>query len=144
MGSDMDSDGYGYAGSARGIRRLQDDIREMGEFSVERAAAAWDRLSEQQRWVEFEAAWRQALGLIEHGGREEEWREVHREMTGLTEGSQALQTWREEHGEVGNKAERAAVAAALALMVEDQLDDSQAEVLLTPMGEVLPWLLDRG
>lgn len=144
MGSDVDSDGYGYGGTERGVRRLQDDMREMGEFSVERAAEGWDRLSEQQRWVEFEAAQRQALGLIVNGGREAEWREVHAQLTGLTEGAVALQSWRDEHGEVGRKAEQAAVAAALALMVEDQIDDSQAQVLLTPMGEVLPWLLDRG
>ncbi len=141
--SDIDSDGYGFGPGERGVGRLAADMREMGEYSVARAAAGWDRLTSEQRWREYEDARREAMRLVEASGRGEEWRRLERSLEGMTEGPEAMRSWREAHGEVGHRAERAASSAALALLVEDQLPFDQAELLLAAMAEALPWLLQR-
>ncbi|HUY54062.1 MAG TPA: hypothetical protein VMV23_02760 [Candidatus Nanopelagicaceae bacterium] len=117
------------------------DIREMGTYSVERAAQGWDRLVGEQRLEELHQAEKEGIHLIEEAGRSEEWNRARRSLFGLTEGGDALVTWQAEHGEIGHKAERAAFAAALALIAEDKLQKRQLEVLLAPMAEALPWLL---
>jgi hypothetical protein len=122
------------------VERLAADIREMGTYSVERAAQGWDRLVGEQRLEEFHEAEKAGVHLLEEAGRSEEWDRARRSLFGLTEGGDALVTWRAEHGEIGHKAERAAFAAALALIAEEQLEQGQLEVLLAPMAEALPWL----
>lgn len=142
--SDIDTDGYGFRPAERGVERLAADMREMGEYSVERAAEGWDRLTGEQRWREHEEAREEAMSLLVIEGRAEQWDELERSMLGLTEGPAAMRSWRDAHGEVGHKAERAASSAALALLVEEKLPHELAEVLLAPMAEALPWLLEAG
>ncbi|MHB8313632.1 MAG: hypothetical protein ACYDD0_10095 [Candidatus Dormibacteria bacterium] len=113
----------------------------MGTYSVERAAQGWDRLVGEQRLEELHQAEKEGIHLIEEAGRSEDWDRTRRSLFGLTEGGDALVTWQAEHGEIGHKAERAAFAAALALIAEDKLEQRQLEVLLAPMAEALPWLL---
>ena len=59
----------------------------------------------------------------------------------LMEGSGSLLSWKEEHGQPGHTAERAVYAAALALMVGNQLPHEQYVALVRPLAEALPWLL---
>lgn len=141
--STFDRDGYGFPADDQGIARLAADIREMGTYSVERAAAGWDRLAEEQQVGDFREAEKAAIHLVEAAGKGEDWDRARRSLFGLTEGGDALVTWQAEHGEIGHKAERAALAAGLALIAEARLPRRDRELLLAPMAEALPWLLSR-
>jgi hypothetical protein len=118
-------------------------ITEIGAFSaagVERAAWGWDRHVAGELDVYHEAE-RAALRAIENADRAAQWDEFRQSISDLTEGRRALVAWQYEHGETGQKAERAAFAAALALFARDHITVEQFATLARPMDEALPWLL---
>jgi hypothetical protein len=136
----VDAEGYGFPEHQRTLARLMDDIRVLSPSGVERAAQGWDkhgRLHEN----EIHEAEKAALRAIERADRGPAWDEVRRNLFGLTESGQALLSWKAEHGDVGHKAEQAALAAALGLVAGNLISRGQANTLLRPLSEALPWLL---
>jgi hypothetical protein len=136
-----DIDGYGFAEQGRNIARLSSDIRELDRAGIERVAQGWDRHVGEAELDQFRAAEQAASEALEGAGQVEAWQQVRDSLLGLTEGKSALASWKSEHGEVGEKAERAALAAALGLLAGADRDRLDLQVLLRPMGEALPWLL---
>ena len=138
----IDADGYGYRGDeARSVQRLLEDCRTLSPAGIERAARGWDRHVGEHGLDDFHAAEKAALHVIETTDAWPAWDDARRTLFGLTEGEKGLISWRAEHGEIGHKAERALQAAALALIAGDRLDKAQAQTLLEPLAEALPWLL---
>lgn len=136
-----DIDGYGFAEQGRTIGRLSSDIRELDRAGIERVAQGWDRHVGEAHLDAFRAAEQEASEVLEATDRVAQWHQVRDALLGLTEGISALVSWKAEHGEVGEKAERAALAAALGLLAGADGDHPDLQVLLRPMGEALPWLL---
>lgn len=148
----FDIDGYGFSDDDP-IERLTSDVRTMSPASIERAASGWDRFATGDH-VRFEKAHEKAARAVEKNGRGPAFDQIRGQLFGLTESAQALVSWQAEHGPaheasdlagtpdngIAHKAERAACAAALALIVDDLLDEEEFRALLRPMGEVLPWL----
>jgi hypothetical protein len=138
----MDLEGYGYTATERGVDRLLEDCRILSPAGIERAAWGWDWHEREPQLMErFRSAEKEALGQIEEGGRKADWEKAMRTLLDLTEGRSSLVSWKAEHGQVGHKAERAALAAALALSARDNLSHELYSTLVRPMAEALPWLL---
>ncbi|HVC39015.1 MAG TPA: hypothetical protein VNH20_03430 [Candidatus Dormibacteraeota bacterium] len=136
-----DIDGYGFAAQGRNLGRLTGDIRELDQSGIERIARGWDRHVGEGGLADFLAAEQAASEVLEATGKVAGWHEVREALLQLTVGKTALVSWRAEHGEIGAKAERAALAAALGLVVGAGSDHPELELLLRPMAEALPWLL---
>jgi len=139
----IDAEGYGFPDHKRTLARLIDDIRILSPSGVERVAAGWDEHVGEQNLPAFREAEKAALHAIEQADRGPAWDEVRRTLFGLTESGGALISWRAEHGEMGHKAENAAFAAALALLADGLISKQQEDLLLRPMAEALPWLLQE-
>ena len=136
----MDSDGYGYRADERGVERVLTDLRTFSPASIERVAGGWDRYEAAGHDALHEAD-RRALRALETADLAPKWEDVRREVLDLTEGRSSLVSWRAEHGETGHKAERAVLAAALALVAASHLDPQVYPTLVRPAAEALPWLL---
>lgn len=136
-----DIDGYGFAAQGRTIARLAADLRELDRAGIERVARGWDAHVGEAHLNEFRSAEQSALDILERDNRVAEWDEVRKSLLSLTEGTAALASWKSEHGETGARAERAALAAALGLLVGAGPGRHELVALLRPMAEALPWLL---
>ena len=136
----IDAEGYGFPEHQRTLSRLIDDIRVLSPAGVERAAQGWDRHARLQHSAVHDAE-KAALHAIEHADRGPAWDEVRRNLFGMTESGQALVSWKAEHGDVGHKAEQSAFMAALGLVAGNLIDKEQADTLVRPMADALPWLL---
>src|SRR5918912_990118 len=118
----MDLEGYGYTATERGVDRLLEDCRILSPAGIERAAWGWDWHERDPHLMErFRSAEKDALRQIEGVGRKDDWDKTMRMLLDLTEGRSSLVSWKAEHGQVGHKAERAALAAALALTARESL-----------------------
>jgi len=137
----VDAEGYGFPEHQRTLQRLIDDIRVLSPAGVERAAQGWDPHARLQELDSIHAAEKAALHAIEQADRGPAWDEVRRNLFGLTESGGALVSWKAEHGEVGHKAENAAFMAALGLVAGNSIGKEQANTLVRPLAEALPWLL---
>jgi len=133
----VDSDGYGARQGQTPIERLIEDCRTLSPAGIERIAAGWDARHHHETFQDAEKA---ALHAIEARGRTTEWDALRNRLLGLTERGAPLISWRLEHGPVGHKAEDALMAAALALTAGSDLARHDAETLIAPMSEALPWL----
>jgi hypothetical protein len=136
----VDAEGYGFPEHQRTLSRLIEDIRVLGPAGVERAAQGWDRHARLHEASMHEAE-KAALHAIERADRGPAWDEVRRNLFGLTESGGALVSWKAEHGDVGHKAEQAAFMAALGLVAGNLINKEQANTLVRPLAEALPWLL---
>lgn len=139
----VDAEGYGFPEHKRTIARLMEDVRILSPAGVERVAQGWDEHVGESALPAFREAERAALHAIEQADRGSAWDEVRRTLFGLTESGAALISWRAEHGDMGHKAENAAFAAALGLLADGLIGKQQQEILLRPMAEALPWLLQE-
>src|SRR3989440_4173585 len=137
----VDAEGYGFPEHQRTLARLMDDIRILSPAGVERAAQGWDRYARLQGLQVIHDAEKAALHGIEKADRGPAWDEVRRNLFGLTESGGALVSWKAEHGEIGHKAEDAAFMAALGLVAGNSIGKEQANTLVRPLAEALPWLL---
>ena len=137
----IDAEGYGFPEHQKTLSRLIDDIRVLGPAGVERAAQGWDRHARLQGLQSIHEAEKAAVHAIEKADRGPAWDEVRRNLFGLTESGGALVSWKAEHGDIGHKAEDAAFMAALGLVAGNLIGKEQANVLLRPMSEALPWLV---
>jgi hypothetical protein len=137
----LDAEGYGFPEHKRTLARLMEDIRVLSPAGVERAALGWDRHIGKHGLQALHDAEKAALHAIEKADRGPAWDEVRRSLFGLTESGAALVSWKAEHGDIGHKAEDAAFAAALGLVAAGLISEGQAETLMRPMSEALPWLL---
>jgi hypothetical protein len=138
-----DQDGYGYTRADRGVARLLEDLRTLSPAGIERIAEGWDRHvgDEGPAHELFHRAEKAALAAVEAAQQTVAWDDLRREILKLTEGPVAMNDWKAEHGTIGHKAERAVLAAALALTVEDRLPAADYAILVAPAAEALPWLL---
>ena len=136
----VDAEGYGFPEHSKTLSRLIDDIRVLSPSGIERAAQGWDRHARLHE-DSVHAAEKAALHAIEHADRGPAWDEVRRNLFGMTESGGALVSWKAEHGDVGHKAEQAAFMAALGLVAGNLIGKEQANTLVRPMSEALPWLL---
>jgi hypothetical protein len=137
----IDAEGYGFPEHQKTLSRLIDDIRVLGPAGVERAAQGWDRHARLQGLQSIHEAEKAAVRAIEKADRGPAWDEVRRNLFGLTESGGALVSWKAEHGDIGHKAEDAAFMAALGLVAGNLIGEEQANALLRPMSEALPWLV---
>jgi hypothetical protein len=137
----VDAEGYGFREHQRTLARLIDDIRVLSPAGVERAAQGWDRHARLQGLETIHAAEKAALHAIEKADRGPAWDEIRRNLFGMTESGGALVSWKAEHGEIGHKAEDAAFMAALGLVAGNLISKEQANTLVRPLSEALPWLL---
>jgi hypothetical protein len=137
----MDSDGYGYTATQRGLERLLEDARTLSPAGVERASWGWDRHEDSINMQRFREAEKMALHAIEQADRGAQWEETRRSILELTEGRSSVVSWKVEHGDKGHKAEHALLGAALGLLVQDKIDHAHFVTLVRPMAEALPWLL---
>jgi len=137
----VDAEGYGFPEHKRTLARLIDDIRILSPSGVERAAQGWDRHARLHGLESIHAAEKAALHAIEKADCGPAWDEVRRNLFGLTESGGALVSWKAEHGEIGHKAEDAAFMAALGLVAGNLIGKEQANTLVRPLSEALPWLL---
>lgn len=125
------------------IQSLLDDCRVLGPSGIERIA--WGRRlhvvdSEESRQA-FQAAEEAALTAVRDSGRESMLEAAQAAVREITEGRTSTEAWRSEHGGAGEPAEDAALHAALALVVRDQLEHEHYRHLAKAMAEALPWLL---
>jgi hypothetical protein len=136
----LDAEGYGFPEHERTLARLMDDIRVLSPSGVERVAGGWDEHVGSKGLQAFHDAEKAATHAIEQANRGPAWDLVRSSLFGLTESGAALVSWKAEHGEIGHKAERAAMAAALGLVVGNLITKEHRATLLRPMAEALPWL----
>jgi len=137
----VDAEGYGYGSHEEGLERLSTDARVLSPAGIERAAWGWDRHEDPRLMQRFHDAERAGLRALEKSDRGPQWEEARRRILELTEGRTSLEDWKAEHGDVGHKAERALLAAALAILARDKIDHEHYATLVRPMSEALPWLL---
>ncbi|TMC42517.1 MAG: hypothetical protein E6J25_07980 [Chloroflexi bacterium] len=137
----MDAEGYGYGSHEEGLERLLTDARVLSPAGIERAAWGWDRHEDPRLMQRFHDAERAGLRALEKSDRGPQWEEARRRILELTEGRTSLEDWKAEHGDVGHKAERALLAAGLAILGRDKIDHEHYATLVRPMSEALPWLL---
>jgi hypothetical protein len=138
----MDLEGYGYTATDRGINRLLDDCRTLSPAGIERAAWGWDRHEKDPHLMDrLRSGEKEAERAIDSSGRKGEWDNAIRAILDLTEGRKSLVSWKAEHGQVGHKAERAALAAGLAVTARDLIPHETYAILVRPLAEALPWLL---
>lgn len=135
-----DADGYGERRGQDPTGRLLEDLRTFGTMSIERVAAGWDK-HEASGLERLHEAEKSALKALEDADQAPGWEDLKRQILDQTEGRASMVAWRAEHGEAGHKAERAALAAALALTAAGRIDNEQYRTLAKPMAEALPWLL---
>jgi hypothetical protein len=138
----VDADGYGYEGHQALIDRLLDDLRTLSPAGIERVADGYEKHAAGGSHPAFMEAERASLHEIEQGNLGARWDELRNRLRDLTEGRNSLISWKAEHGEIGHKAERAANAAALALLTVQRLPREKYVQLASPMAEALPWLND--
>jgi hypothetical protein len=136
----LDAEGYGFPEHERTLARLMDDICVLSPSGVERVAGGWDEHVGTKGLQAFHDAEKAATHAIEQANRGPAWDLVRSSLFGLTESGAALVSWKAEHGEIGHKAERAAMAAALGLVVGNLITKEHRATLLRPMAEALPWL----
>ena len=136
----VDAEGYGFPEHQQTLARLMDDIRVLSPAGVERVARGWDDHVGTKGLQAFHEAEKAATHAIEQADRGAAWDTVRSSLFGLTESGDALVSWKAEHGDIGHKAERAAFAAALALVAGDLITKEQAAALTRPLAEALPWL----
>jgi hypothetical protein len=137
----VDAEGYGYTSHEEGLERLVTDARVLSPAGIERAAWGWDRHEDPRLMQRFHDAERAGLRAMEKSDRGPQWEEARRRILELTEGRTSLEDWKAEHGDIGHKAERALLAAALAILARDKIDHEHYATLVRPMSEALPWLL---
>jgi len=137
----VDAEGYGYSSNEEGLDRLLTDARVLSPAGIERVAWGWDRHEDPRIMERFHEAERTALHALEKGNRGPQWEDARRRILDLTEGRTSLEDWKAEHGDTGHKAERAMLAAALAIMARDKIDHPHYVTLVRPLSEALPWLL---
>jgi len=137
----VDAEGYGYGSHEEGLERLLTDARVLSPAGIERAAWGWDRHEDPRLMQRFHDAERAGLRALEKSDRGPQWEEARRRILELTEGRTSLEDWKAEHGDVGHKAERALLAAGLAILGRDKIDHEHYATLVRPMSEALPWLL---
>lgn len=137
----MAVDAEGYGTNDQGLDRLIADARVLSPAGIERAAWGWDRHEDPRLMERFHQAERTALRALEKGDRGQRWDGARTRLLDLTEGRGSLEDWKAEHGEVGHKAERALLAAALAILARDLIDHDAYVTLVRPLSEALPWLL---
>lgn len=137
----MDSDGYGYRATERGVDRLIADLRTLSPAGIERAAWGWDRHEDPAAMQRFREAEKVALHALEKADQGQRWEQARRSILDLTEGRASAVSWKVEHGDKGHKAEHAALGAAMALLVQDGIDHQHFATLVRPMAEAIPWLL---
>ena len=137
----VDAEGYGYRSNEEGFDRLLTDARVLSPAGIERVAWGWDRHEDPRIMERFHEAERTALHALEKGNRGPQWEDARRRILDLTEGRTSLEDWKAEHGDTGHKAERAVLAAALAIMARDKIDHPHYITLVRPLSEALPWLL---
>src|ERR1700731_3411631 len=119
----MAVDAEGYGAKEEGLDRLISDARVLSPAGIERAA------------------WGAPLRALEKSDRAPQWDDARKRILDLTERRTSLEDWKAEHGDVGHKAERALLAAALAIVARDKIDHPHYVTLVRPMSEALPWLL---
>jgi hypothetical protein len=136
----VDLEGYGFPEHQKSLQRLMEDIRVLSPAGVERVARGLDEHVGTKGLEAFHQAEKAATHAIEQADRGPAWDQVRSSLFGLTESGDALVSWKAEHGEIGHKAERAALAAALALVAGNLITKEQAAMLTRPMAEALPWL----
>ena len=137
----VDAEGYGYGSHEEGLERLLTDARVLSPAGIERAAWGWDRHEDPRLMQRFHDAERAGPRALEKSDRGPQWEEARRRILELTEGRTSLEDWKAERGDVGHKAERALLAAALAILARDKIDHEHYATLVRPMSEALPWLL---
>jgi hypothetical protein len=137
----VDAEGYGYRDHEQGLDRLLTDARVLSPAGIERVAWGWDRHEDPRIMERFHEAERVALRALEKNNRGPQWDDARKRILDLTEGRTSLVDWKAEHGDVGHKAERALLAAALAILARDKLDHPHYVTLVRPMSEAVPWLL---
>jgi hypothetical protein len=89
----------------------------------------------------FHEAERAGLRALEKSNLGPQWDDARKRILDLTEGRTSLEDWKAEHGDIGHKAERALLAAALAILAREKIDHPHYITLVRPMSEALPWLL---
>src|SRR5713226_2562733 len=136
----MDPAANRYRPGEGSTQRFLDDIRTLSASGIERVAWGWDR-HETNAIGAFHAAEKAAIHALEQSEPGAKWDLLRNQVLGLTEGRNSLVSWKAEHGELGHKAERAALGAALALLVADHIEHREVVTLVRPMAEALPWLL---
>jgi len=137
----MAVDAEGYGAKEEGLDRLIADARVLSPAGIERSAWGWDRHEDPRIMERFHEAERAALRALEKSDRGPEWEDARKRILDLTERRTSLEDWKAEHGDVGHKAERALLAAALAIVARDKIDHPHYVTLVRPMSEALPWLL---
>jgi hypothetical protein len=140
----MDLEGYGYEEHESLIERLLADSRTLSPSGIERIAQGWQHHAGGGVHEAFVEAERAALHAIERTNRGSQWDDLRNRLRHLTEGEGSLISWQVEHGQIGHQAERAAFAAALALLAIRDLSREQYLRLARPMAEALPWLENVG
>jgi hypothetical protein len=136
-----DADGYGYQADEKSVARLLEDMRTLSGVGIERIAAAWEaHVGTDLAHERLQEAERAALAAAESRDLGETWEDLRRQILDLTEGRSAMHDWRAEHGDTGHKAERAALAAALALTAVGHVTGEHYRTLVAPMADALPWL----
>jgi hypothetical protein len=116
-------------------------MRTLSGVGIERIAGGWDKhVGSDEAHERLQEAEREALAAIEGHDTGLSWDALRRQILDLTEGRTAMHDWKAEHGDTGHKAERAALAAALALTAAGHVSDPHYRTLVAAMGESLPWL----
>ncbi|HEX9095330.1 MAG TPA: hypothetical protein VF990_04430 [Candidatus Dormibacteraeota bacterium] len=137
----MAVDAEGYGAKEQGLDRLLTDARVLSPAGIERVAWGWDRHEDPRIMERFHEAERAALRALEKNNLGPQWDDARKRILDLTEGRTSLEDWKAEHGDVGHKAERALLAAALAIQAREKIDHPHYVTLVRPMSEALPWLL---
>lgn len=134
----MDAEGYGYAPGEPPLQRLSNDLRVLGSAGIHRIAAAMR--DQDTGLVELRRAEKLALQVIDTHGLYDQWHTFRNAFLAATEGPGALLDWKAEHGESGHLAERAVLAAGMALVARPHLDATVRRTLLRATAAALPWL----
>jgi hypothetical protein len=137
----MAVDAEGYGAKEQGLDRLLTDARVLSPAGIERVAWGWDRHEDPRIMERFHEAERAALRALEKNNLGPQWDDARKRILDLTEGRTSLEDWKAEHGDIGHKAERALLAAALAILAHEKIDHPHYVTLVRPMSEALPWLL---
>jgi hypothetical protein len=116
-------------------------MRTLSGVGIERIAGGWDKhVGSDEAHERLQEAEREALAAMEGHDTGLRWDELRRQILDLTEGRSAMHDWKAEHGDIGHKAERAALAAALALTAAGHITQAHYSTLVAAMAESLPWL----
>jgi hypothetical protein len=88
----------------------------------------------------FEDAERGALEPLELSDRAAAWEDLRRAIHDLVKGESAPEAWTSKSTETRNKAEMAALGAALAVSAEELIERERFLYLPRPWANALPWL----